>query len=321
MEVRATDYRELFAAHREYLWGLCYRMTGSAEEADDLVQETFARALAQPPADTSLPWRPWLAKVASHLSIDALRKRRRRSYVGPWLPGMVETPPGAPLEPVAPASDVELRYAARESLSYVFMLALENLTPSQRATLLLRDAFGYSGPETADILGISPENVRITLHRARRRMTGAAPEDVRTSARHDDIRTQMMLRLMAAAATGDTQALLACLADDARLKSDGGGEYAAALKVISGRDAVTRFFLGLSRKSKVLASDLRQLNAGPVMLATTRSSIARSAPHSAIRVDLDVEGRIRELHVLVAPAKLHGIVFPEAAEGATPHDR
>lgn len=299
-----------FASHREYLFGLCYRMVGSAAEAEDLVQETFERALTRPPGDTSRAWLPWLARVATNLAIDALRKRRRRAYVGPWLPGLVETAPGHPIEPVAPASDVELRYAAHESLSYAFMIALEALTPVQRATLLLRDAFGYSGPETADMLGISPENVRITLHRARKRMAGAQPEHLRASAARDDARMQTLMRLMAAAAADDADALLACLADDVELKSDGGGEFAAALKPLHGRDNVVRFLEGLGKKTKMVAATVSRLNAGPVLLLTTTSTIARAADHTAMRVDLDDAGRVREIHIVVAPKKLHGVAFP-----------
>jgi RNA polymerase sigma-70 factor (ECF subfamily) len=299
-----------FAAHRDYLFGLCYRMTGSAAEAEDLVQSTFERALTHPPEDTVRAWLPWLVRVATNLSIDALRKRRRRAYVGPWLPGFVETPPGEALEPAAPASDVELRYAARESLSYAFMIALEALTPVQRATLLLRDAFGYTGPETAQMLGISPENVRITLHRARKRVAAADPEAVRASAAQDDARMQTLMRLMAAAAADDAKAMMTWLAEDVKLQSDGGGEFAAALKPLHGRDHVARFLEGLGKKTKMVAAAVRTLNGGPVLLVTSTSTVAKASDHTALRVDLDADGRIREIHIVVAPKKLHGLAFP-----------
>ena len=305
-----TELPRLFATHRDYLFGLCYRMLGSAAEAEDLVQATFERALTHPPEDPSRPWLPWLVRVATNLAIDALRRRRRREYVGPWLPGFVETPPGASLEPVAPASDAELRYAAHESLAYAFMIALEALSPMQRATLLLRDAFGYSGPETARMLGISPENVRITLHRARKRMAGADPEQLRASAVHDDARMHTLMRVMAAAAADDASALLSWLAEDVTLKSDGGGEFAAALKPLHGRDHVARFLEGIGKKTKMVAATVRRLNAGPVLLVTSTSTIAKAADHTAMRVDLDDDGRIREIHIVVAPKKLHGVDFP-----------
>ncbi len=71
--------------------GLCYRMTGDAADAEDLVQETFARAVTSPPARTDEPWRPWLVRVAVNLARDRLRRRRRKGYTGPWLPSPIET--------------------------------------------------------------------------------------------------------------------------------------------------------------------------------------------------------------------------------------
>src|ERR1041384_2357863 len=76
---------------RRLLWGLCYRMTGNAADADDLVQETFVRALKNPPARTDEPWRPWLVRVAINLGRDLLRRRRRQAYEGIWLPSPIET--------------------------------------------------------------------------------------------------------------------------------------------------------------------------------------------------------------------------------------
>src|SRR6185295_9932169 len=87
----ASDYQDVFRAHERFLWGLCYRLTGSAADADDLVQETFVRAIERPPARTDLAWRPWLVRVALNLGRDLLRRRKRRAYVGPWLPSPIET--------------------------------------------------------------------------------------------------------------------------------------------------------------------------------------------------------------------------------------
>ena len=86
-----TISAQTFAEHKRVLWGMCYRMTGSAADADDIVQDTFVKALERPPADTEAPLRPWLVKVAMNLSRDHLRRRRRREYFGPWLPSPVFT--------------------------------------------------------------------------------------------------------------------------------------------------------------------------------------------------------------------------------------
>ena len=165
---------DLFKAHERFLWGLCYRMMGSAADADDLVQETFLRAMERPPRRTDEPLRPWLVRVAMNLCRDALRRRRRQHYVGPWLPAPIETEGENRLlsyEPTLPdGTTTEGRYELIESVSFAFLLALEALTPQQRAVLLLRDAFDYSVHETADALDLSEANVKTTHHRARRAM-------------------------------------------------------------------------------------------------------------------------------------------------------
>ena len=89
------DVDALYEEHRRFLWGLCYRMTGSAADAEDVVQDTFVRAIEHPPRRTEGPLRPWFVKVALNLARDLLRHRRRREYVGPWLPSPLETGPGS----------------------------------------------------------------------------------------------------------------------------------------------------------------------------------------------------------------------------------
>src|SRR5262249_35923763 len=88
-----TIAEEIFQEHKPFLWSLCYRLTGSTADADDLVQETFTRALEHPPVRTGAPWRPWLVRVAMNVGRDLLRRRNRRPYIGPWLPSPLETTP------------------------------------------------------------------------------------------------------------------------------------------------------------------------------------------------------------------------------------
>src|SRR5262249_44906179 len=135
---------------------------------EDLVQDTFERALRAPPDDTARNLRPWLARVAVNLSCDHLRRRKAAPYRGTWLPEPVptEAPQGKPSERPPHA-----RYDLLQSATFAFLLALEALTPSQRAVLLLRDVFDYSVRETAEALELSEPNVKTTLHRARQTMS------------------------------------------------------------------------------------------------------------------------------------------------------
>src|SRR5215471_17471425 len=123
-----TISAQTFDEHRRYLWGICYRMTGSAADADDIVQDTFVKALEKPPKDMEAPLRPWLVTIAINLSRDQLRRRRRREYFGPWLPAPVMTEDESPLEldhqPAAEASPMA-QYDLTESITFAFLVALE----------------------------------------------------------------------------------------------------------------------------------------------------------------------------------------------------
>lgn len=306
-----VDYPALFTAHREHLWGLCYRVTGSAADAEDLVQETFRRALEKPPADTARPWRPWLARVATRLAIDALRRRRTREYAGPWLPSPVETPPGA--EPASAEPDAEARYGLRESVSFAFLRALEALPPMPRAALVRRDALGYSGPETAEVLGVSPENARVLLHRARKALARYDERRRPPSAAVDAEHQAALQRFMTALVSGDVQRVAACLAEDARVTTDGGGHYRAALKPVQGRDKVARFFVGvLAHGGPPPAIELRWLNGRPGVVTSATPGNPRDAPHVCMTFDLDASGLVVELHLVSAPDKLGAVRFPAA---------
>jgi RNA polymerase sigma-70 factor (ECF subfamily) len=168
---------QIFNENRRFLWGLCYRMTGSAADSDDILQETFVRLLQRPPADTDEPLRPWLARVAVNLSRDVLHRRRRQGYTGQWLPAPFETENNEDVFAVldlaadghAP-TDPAARYEVLESVSFAFLLALELLTPTQRAVLLLRDVFDFNVAEAAAVLRVTEQHVKTTHHRARRVM-------------------------------------------------------------------------------------------------------------------------------------------------------
>ena len=293
---------EAYREHSRHVWGVCYRMTGSTADADDLVQETFARALTSPPVDTHAPLRPWLVRVAVNLARDRLRARRRAAYTGPWLPALVETG-----DEVADGDDPERRYGMLESVSYAFLLACEALTPRQRAVLLLRDVLDYSVEETAVALGLSVPNVKTTHHRARAAMhaydtTRATP----TRAMQERTRTALE-RFVAALGTGDPAVVEAIFAPDAVTTTDAGGEFRAALRHVHGASRVARFYLGLVRKVPASRVTFRAMNGLPAIVVERDDPPSRFAPRMVVRCDLDEEGRIATLHAVLARAKLAGV--------------
>jgi RNA polymerase sigma-70 factor (ECF subfamily) len=305
----AGDVAREYDAHRSFLWGLSYRLTGSAADADDIVQETFVRALTRPPARRDQPWRPWLVRVALNLGRDLLRRRRRRRYEGPWLPSPIETEDVPPsFEPAAEGTPAS-RYDLLESLSFAFLLALEALTPAQRAVLLLRDVFDYSVRETASALGFTEANVK-TLHlRARRLLaeydqTGRA---TRPSAGAKDV----LSRFLACLQTGDARGAESLLAKDVRLLSDGGGEFVTALKPIVGQDRVLRLVFGLAAK-RIFPTAVRfpRLNGGPGIVLDFAQVRPPLPPRVVWECRLDGDGRIAELFWVSASGKLSALECP-----------
>jgi len=288
--------------HRPLLWNLGYRMTGSTADADDVVQEAFARALEHSPqwAGDDAPIRPWLVRVAMNIARDLLRRRKRRGYVGPWLPEPVdiESVPGSP--PDWP----EARYGAAESASYAFLLALEVLTPLQRAVLLLRDVLDFDLRETAAALGTTEGAVKALHHRARKALESYdGARQVPSAARVERSRAALA-RLTAALAAGDAQAFAALLTDDVRTVNDAGGRYLAALKPVLGPEKVTRFYLALASDGRVARTSMLLVNGLPALWVEFDDPPPREAPRVLIRVELAPDDRVREIHVLLAPEKL-----------------
>jgi RNA polymerase sigma-70 factor (ECF subfamily) len=308
--IREAATRE-FQAHRRFLWGLCYRMTGSTADADDLVQDTFVRALERPPRDIRDGWRAWLARVAANLAIDALRRRKRREYVGPWLPAPVDTgdeasPPAH--EVASPEMSTEHRYDLVESVSVAFLLALEHLTPRQRAVLILRDVFDYSIRETAAALDLTQTNVKVTHHRARQAMNAYDASRLRPTADRQARTAARLQEFLACLQNQDVAGIEAMLAADARGLSDGAGEYHAALLPIMGRRNVSRWLLGLSVKGGAQQVGYRMLNGLPAVLATTQRRQG-FAPRFTFQIELDADGRIAAVHVVLASRKLRAVPF------------
>lgn len=305
---------EALEADRKLLWGLCYRMTGNAADADDLVQETFVRAIEHPPRRTDEPVRPWLIRVAINLSRDLLRRRRRRTYTGEWLPSPVPTNESddiASYEPPALAKDSpSVRYDLLESISFAFLVALEALTPAQRAVLLLRDVFDYSTTETAEALVITEANVKVHLHRARRRMQDYESRRAGAGTKLTEMTRLALERFLHCMNTGDTQELERLLTEDAISVSDGGGKVSAAIRPIYGRDKVIRLLTGLAQKAAGhLQVSIHMLNGLPSIVVELRDAPPGVARLFTLHFDMEPEGRIRRIDIVAAPDKLSAIHF------------
>jgi len=221
---------EAFEAQRQRLARLAYRMLGSVAEAEDAVQDAWLRW-------TRVGWEitdpgAWLVRVTTRLCIDRLRaaKAERAAYRGPWLPEPL-------IEPLA-----EDPVERAEDISVAFLLALERLSPLERAVFLLHDVFDEDYATVAQTLDRSEPAVRRLASRAREHLRKARPR----FAVSQEEASRLATAFMAAAAGGDMAGLSSLLADDAILVSDGGGKRKAALRVMVGPADIVRLLEGLA---------------------------------------------------------------------------
>lgn len=289
-----------FRKHERRLWGIAYRLTGSAADADDIVQEAFARLTERPPK-LGVPLDAWLVRVAVNLGLDALRRRRRRSYPGTWLPSPVL------LDEDAPVASAGARYDQLESASNAFLLAMEALPPRRRAVLILCDAFDYSAQEAADLLGMTAPNVRMTLTRARRAMAAYDGARASRSGVSRDAVRRSLEAFIACLRTGDGTALEALLARDVRAMGDGGGEFATLPVPLVGRHRVKQFFLSLAPRlsaSGPFDVDIRLLNGVPAAVLRVNGARPPYASLIVVQCEIDGEGFITEVRSVLAHRKL-----------------
>lgn len=304
-----TISTQTYDEDKRFLWGLCYRMTGSAADAEDIVQDTFVRGLEKPPTDMEAPLRPWLVKVALNLCRDQLRRRRRREYFGPWLPSPVMTEGVGPLqvnEPSAPEMSPVARYDLIESVTLAFLLALEALTPTQRAVLLRRDVFDYSTSETAKTLEMTEINVKVTLHRARRTMNSYDKDrTVAVAANSSQDMRRALKQFLSRLAAGDVEGLKQMLAADVVLVSDGGGEINALAEPVHGRAKVLRLIANLYEAYRSVTTTSIEVLNGQASVLVERSKVKPGhASFFTMQFELDAASRMRRLHFVFAPSKL-----------------
>lgn len=281
--------------HRPLLKALAYRMLGSASEAEEVVQDTFVRALMHPP-DPDRPVRPWLVRVACNLARDRLRKRKVRAYHGPWLPEPMATPPTDPM------ADPESRLRLSQTATLAWLVAAEALTPEQRVVVLLWDVLDWEVAEVGAVIARSPGAVRSLHLRARRALEDApipAPDPITLRAHQ-----RALSALLDALSARDQSALAQLLSDDVELCSDGGGEVYAIGKRLTGPSRVAKVLLAMSSGS-ASAVEVCVANGLPaVIVRDPEPPLPRWPTISLTSVLAGRDGRIVRIFNVVAPSKL-----------------
>jgi RNA polymerase sigma factor (sigma-70 family) len=252
---------------RRHLTNLTYRLLGSVAEAEDAVQETYARwyALSRQEQEAIASPGAWLTTVASRICLNQLSSARvrRETYVGQWIP---EPLPGR-TEPW-PAGDAGLDPADRvtldESVTMAFLVVLEAMTPAERVAFILHDVFSYPFAEVAEIVGRTPAACRQLASSGRRRVDAArapAPATAR--------RTALIREFKRAWAAQDIRALISLLDPEASAVADGGGLAMTFLHPIEGGEQIARAWIELARRLASSRTTLaeRLVNGQPGLVA------------------------------------------------------
>ncbi|WP_410811287.1 RNA polymerase sigma factor SigJ [Micromonospora sp. 067-2] len=235
------DEVELFERSRARLEAIAYRLLGSASDAEDAVQDTFLRWQAADRGWVETP-EAWLTKVLTNVCLNQLTsaRARRETYVGTWLP----EPVLAGDRMLGPVDTAE----QRESVSIAVLTLMERLSAKERVVYVLREAFGYSHGEIAEILGVTESSCQQTYRRAKQRVT--TPERARAELDRAAVRT-IVAEFLAAATSGEISRLVELLSDDVTSIGDGGGKIPARTSPLVGAPAVARFLRGLFKPTDV----------------------------------------------------------------------
>jgi RNA polymerase sigma-70 factor (ECF subfamily) len=277
----AEDDAASFEEWRGLLFGIAYRMLGSATDAEDMVQEAYLRWVRR--ADLQVESvRAYLVTIVTRLCLDHLSSAqvRRVSYTGPWLPEPIMTDP---------LSEVE----QADSLTMAFLVLLEELTPAERAAFLLHDVFGYAFDEVARSVGRSAPSCRQLASRARRHI---AERRQRFDA--DPGHGQELTReFLVACGSGDLDGLLDLLAEDVVVWSDGGGKVRAAMRPVVGAHRASRFLLNVAKKVRGVPREV-SLNGQPSLVFFDDGRV-----EAVLTLDIS-EGKIAAVRTVSNPDKL-----------------
>jgi RNA polymerase sigma-70 factor, ECF subfamily len=290
---------QIFSGHRDRLFGIAYRMLGSRADAEDVLQDAWLRWHEQ---DTSelRSTEAWLTTMVTRLAIDKLRaaKTQRATYFGPWLPE-----PLAETEVATPESHAEFA----SDLSLAFMLLLERLGEEERAAFILHDVFDCDYDDIAETLGKTPAACRQLVHRARERVA----TERRRFRVDEEARVAILKRFIAAAQSGNFEAIKSMFAPNAQMTSDGGGKAVAVIRPLHGAERIARLWWAIARRREAPDIERRLLRVnGEVGFAF----YFRGRLHSVATVDTDGH-HIYGYYSIANPDKLRGFTQRLALAG------
>ncbi|MET9920112.1 RNA polymerase sigma factor SigJ [Streptomyces sp. NPDC006435] len=286
------------AGERRQLIGIAYRLLGSVAEAEDAVQEAYARWYAQPRGRREAVASPgaWLTTVTGRICLDVLgsARARRERYVGAWLPEPLpdhgEWAGGGRDTDTADPAD---RIALDESVTMAFLVVLESMTPAERVAFVLHDVFRYSFPEIAGIVGRTPGACRELASSARRRMRAERAPATSAAGRAEVVR-----HVKEAWEAKDITALVGLLDPDAVMTADGGGLVGTVLRPVEGGARIAQYMIAIADRAPGLRLLERSVAGAPGLVAQYEGVTATVAAFDAL------DGRAHRIWVVRNPEKL-----------------
>jgi RNA polymerase sigma-70 factor (ECF subfamily) len=285
---------EEFEALRPRLFAVAYRMTGSVGDAEDACQDAWLRWRAVDRAHVDNA-EAFLVRTVTHLAIDRLRSahHRKETYVGPYLP--------EPLVTDDTETQPEAAAELADSLTFAFLVLLDELSPVERAVLLLHDVFGYPFDEVAAMVDQSPAACRQLASRSRRKLHDSQLDLRRPRASGEQ---ELVGALLVTIASGDVEQVMQLLAPDIVMLSDGGPEQHAARRPIVGPYRVARLMVNLARRVPADADvQLMDVNGAPGTVLRIEGR-----PALVFSFSFDADGRVRRIFGQFNPDKLRHVV-------------
>ncbi|WP_235857018.1 RNA polymerase sigma-70 factor [Occultella glacieicola] len=278
---------DTFMAVRPRLFGIAYRMLGSASEAEDIVQEAWVR-WQRYDRDTVENPAAFLATTTTRLALNSVTsaRARRESYIGPWMP-----------EPVDTSADPALGAERGEALEFAILMLMERLTPMERAAYVLRQAFDYPYETIASILEQTQANVRQLVSRARKHLAEQRRDRVDA-----DEQRRLLAAFLAAAQAGEMAALEDLFAADVVSTTDGNGVKNAARRLVVGRERVAKFIAAFAHHFWTgTDQEWVEANGEPAILVRRGDE-----PLVLVSVTAGEDG-VEQIRWMMAPAKLERI--------------
>jgi len=269
-------------------------MLGTVMDAQDMVQDTYVRWQKTSPEEIHSP-RAWLTTVITRLCINHLQSARvqRETYVGPWLPEPIVAEPGVP-----PTENAQLA----DTLSLAFLVLLETLTPTERAVFILREGFDLEFSEIAGIVAKSETNCRQILTRARKRIDERRPRfDTSPEAAE-----KLVAPFMEAVRKGELEKLVATMANDVILVTDGGGKARAISRPLHGAEPIAKLLINGARRYGSQVED-RQ----PALVNGLPGFVSFDGDRALRVMAFGIRnGQIQALFVITNPDKLRHVIHP-----------